>query len=100
MGRNTRQTNQIQELQTCGVAHTIYNKFCPTAFSRSRPLFFLSRLLFSLWVSCNGSASDWCALQEALHKCINTIQYKSFNQCLMRLHRSTYQWSHCHEFGS
>src|SRR6218665_1327147 len=38
----------------------------------------------SLWVSRNGSASDWCALQEALYKCIDTIQYnretKLFNQ--------------------
>ena len=29
----------------------------------------------SLWVSRSGSASDWCALQEALYKCIDTIQY-------------------------
>ena len=39
------------------------------------PLFVLSRLLSSLWVSRTGSASDWCALQEALYKCIDTIQY-------------------------
>jgi len=32
-------------------------------------------LLSSLWVSHAGSASDWCALQEALYKCIDTIQY-------------------------
>src|SRR6218665_1557507 len=31
--------------------------------------------LSSLWVSRTGSASDWCALQEALYKCIDTIQY-------------------------
>jgi len=30
-------------------------------------------LLSSLWVSRTGSASDWCALQEALYKCIDTI---------------------------
>src|SRR6218665_3935163 len=24
-----------------------------------------------------GSASDWCALQEALYKCIDTIQYNT-----------------------
>src|SRR6218665_1875804 len=35
------------------------------------PLFVLSRLLSSLWVSRTGIASDWCALQE----CIDTIQY-------------------------
>ena len=41
------------------------------------PLFVLSRLLSSLWVSRTGSASDWCALQEALYKCIDTIQYNT-----------------------
>ena len=30
-------------------------------------------LLSSLWVSHTGSASDWCALQEVLCKCIDTI---------------------------
>ena len=34
------------------------------------------------WVSCTGSASDWCALQEARYKCIdlqyNTIQFYDF----------------------
>src|SRR6218665_3833087 len=37
--------------------------------------FVLSKLLSSLWVSRTGSASDWCALQEALYKCIDTIRY-------------------------
>src|SRR6218665_2863436 len=32
-------------------------------------------LLSSLWVSCTGSTSDWCALQQVLYKCIDTIQY-------------------------
>ena len=32
-------------------------------------------MLSSLRVSRTGSASDWCALQEALYKCIDTIQY-------------------------
>src|SRR6218665_1118489 len=27
------------------------------------------------WVSRTGSTSDWCALQEALYKCRDTIQY-------------------------
>src|SRR6218665_776076 len=40
-------------------------------------LFVLSRLLSSLWVSRTGSASDWCALQEALYKFIDTIQYNT-----------------------
>src|SRR6218665_3698111 len=26
-----------------------------------------------------GSASDWCALQEALYKCIDTIQYNTMH---------------------
>src|SRR6218665_2684430 len=43
------------------------------------PLFVLSRLFSSLWVSRTGSASHWCALQEALYKCIDTIQYKTIN---------------------
>jgi len=30
-------------------------------------LFVLLRLLSSLWVSRTGSASHWCALQEALY---------------------------------
>jgi len=38
----------------------------------------LKTVLFS-WVSRTGSASDWCALLEALYKCIDTIQY---NLCL------------------
>src|SRR6218665_237923 len=32
-------------------------------------------LLSSLWVSRTGSTSNWCALQEALYKSIDTIQY-------------------------
>jgi len=35
MGRNTRQTNPIEELQTCSDEHTIHNKFRSIAFSRS-----------------------------------------------------------------
>ena len=34
-------------------------------------------LLSSLWVSRTGSASDWCALQEALYKCIDTQRRQS-----------------------
>src|SRR6218665_342602 len=37
----------------------------------------LRPLLSSLWVSCTGSASDWCALQEQLYKCTDTIQYNT-----------------------
>src|SRR6218665_3691451 len=42
-------------------------------------------LLSSLWVPRTRSAFDWCALQEALYKCIyiyNKIQYcGSLNAC-------------------
>jgi len=31
------------------------------------------KMLSSLWVSRTGSAPYWCALQEALYKCIDTI---------------------------
>src|SRR6218665_2401356 len=43
----------------------------PSASFRS-----LKTALFSPWVSRTRSASDWCALQETLYKCIDTIQYK------------------------
>src|SRR6218665_3365971 len=46
------------------------------------PLFVLSRLLSSLWVSRTGSTSDWCALQGALYKCIDTIKYITTNDPL------------------
>src|SRR6218665_2503460 len=48
------------------------------------PLFVLSRLLSSLWVSRTGRASDWCALQEALYKCIDTIQYNAIQYNTMQ----------------
>ena len=35
----------------------------------------IESLLSSLWLSRTGSASDWCALQEALYKCIDAIQW-------------------------
>src|SRR6218665_1579010 len=55
------------------------------------PLFVLSTLLSSLWVSHTGSASDWCALQEALYKCIDTIQYDSYiHQCENNLPATTF----------
>jgi len=40
----------------------------------------------SLWISHTGSASDCCALQEVLYKCIDTIQYKY----IIYLHVSMY----------
>src|SRR6218665_2013916 len=54
-----------------------------------------SKLLSSLWVSCTGSASDWCALQEALYKCIryNKIQYNRKDKFEMGLGLSTRSFS-------
>src|SRR6218665_3004629 len=38
--------------------------------------------LLSAWVFCTGSASDWCAIQEVLYKCIDTRQYNTIaNEC-------------------
>ena len=48
-------------------------------------LFVLSRLLSSLGVSRTGSASDWCALQAALYKCIDTIQYNILSCCTFQI---------------
>src|SRR6218665_952518 len=53
------------------------------------PLFVLSRLLSSLWVSRTGSTSDWRALQEVLYKCIDTIQYNK-SICLIAVHISNF----------
>src|SRR6218665_3042656 len=44
----------------------------------------------SLWVSRTGSASDWCALQEALYKFIDTIQY---NTMLVKVELVVSDWS-------
>jgi len=41
--------------------------------------YIIHSLLSSLGVSRTGSASDWCKLQEALSKCINTIQYNTIH---------------------
>jgi len=40
-------------------------------------------------VSRTGSAYDWCALQEALYKCIDSIQY---NDGVLR---EGIYWHHC-----
>ena len=40
-------------------------------------------MFYSLWVSRTGTASDWCALQEVLYKCIDTIQYNITNQAII-----------------
>src|SRR6218665_3027467 len=50
-----------------------------------------SRSMFSsLWVSRTGSASDFCALQEALCKCIDTIQYDTIQYNTIRYNTIQY----------
>src|SRR6218665_597413 len=60
-------------------------------------LFVLSRLLSSLWVSRTGSASDWCALQEALYKFIDTIQYNTIQFGVLKHNKA--QKSHKSQVG-
>src|ERR1043165_6588806 len=47
----------------------------PSASFRCLKTSFFS--LSFLWVFRTGSASDWCALREALYKLIDTIQYNT-----------------------
>src|SRR6218665_4111624 len=69
------------------IGHSLWNQLLPSTRSTLLtgepivPLFVPSRLLSSLWVSHTGIASDWCALQEALYKCIDTIQYAFMEIC-------------------
>ena len=51
----------------------IFNPFL-LSLTHPLPVFFFS----TLWVSCTWRFSDLCAPQEALYKCINTIQCISF----------------------
>src|SRR6218665_2729217 len=63
-------------LQPVGPA--LWNQLLPSTRSTllaGEPNTSFRSLKTSLWVSRTGSASDWCALQEALYKCIDTIQY-------------------------
>src|SRR6218665_3032400 len=59
------------------IGPSLWNQLLPstrsTLLTGEPVLFVLSRLLSSLWVSRTGSVCDWCALQEALYKCIDTI---------------------------
>jgi len=43
----------------------------------SQSIGLLVLLLSSFWVSRTRSTSDWSALQEALYKCIDTMQYNT-----------------------
>src|SRR6218665_898504 len=45
------------------------------SFIRSSVIHSFRLQLSSLWVSRTGSSSNWCALQDALYKFIDTIQY-------------------------
>jgi len=63
----------------CTLELTPYSPFGTLFLLTGEPsasLFFVkAACISSLWVSRTGSNSDWCALQEALYKCIDTIQY-------------------------
>ena len=59
--------------------YALWNQLPPSTRStlltgESSASFVLSRQFSSLWVSRTESASDWGALQEAVYKCIYTIQ--------------------------
>src|SRR6218665_1902421 len=75
-------------LNICNNSDVIYPRIldrgcAPDAFPQARTSgdatgcisLYVGLLLSSLWVSRTGSASGWCKLQEALYKCIDTIQY-------------------------
>src|SRR6218665_2619956 len=62
MGRNTRQTNPIEELQTCSDEHAIHNKFRSIAISRSVQATFV-RPVFDAVVS-NGKTESAAALPD------------------------------------
>src|SRR6218665_2707176 len=74
-------TSMAQTRAFAIIGPSLWNQLLPTTRSTlltgepSASFRSLIRLPFSLWVSRTGSASDWCALQEALYKCIDTIQY-------------------------
>src|SRR6218665_1910975 len=69
-------TSMAQTRAFAIIGPSLWNQLLPSTRAtvlagkpRLVPLFVLSlRLLSSLWVSRTGSASDWCALQEALYK--------------------------------
>jgi len=58
------------------VIHFI-NWWAKCLFPFSQDCSFLSQ---TLWVSRTVSASGWCALQEALCKCIDTVQYNDIKE--------------------
>jgi len=64
------------------IGHALWNQLHPstrfTLLTGEPGASFRSlRLLSSLLISRTGSASDWCALQEAQYKSIDTIQYNT-----------------------
>jgi len=65
-----------QRTQTRGILPT--DSYLQQKANWQNGITFRDILLSSLWVSRTGSASDWCALQEAQYKCIYTIQHKSY----------------------
>jgi len=60
------------------IGPSLWNQLLPSTRSTlltGEPSVSFRSLKTALWVSRTGSASDCCALQEALCKCIDTIQY-------------------------
>src|SRR6218665_3263763 len=52
-------------------------------------------MLMIAGVSRTGSASDWCALQEALYKCINKIQYNTIQYNTIQYNTMQYNAVQC-----
>src|SRR6218665_2335656 len=78
-------TSMAQTRAFAIIGPSLWNQLLPSTRStlitgEPSASFLLSKLLSSLWVSRTGSASDWCALQEALYKCIDTIQYNTISK--------------------
>src|SRR6218665_2233604 len=82
------------------ISPSLWNQLLPSTRSTlltgqpSASIRTLKTALFSyLGVSRTGSASEWCALQEALYKCIGTIQYNTIQY-------NTMQYNICLNFRS
>ena len=60
----------------CGINFRLWSELPYSLVVRLHP-FAVSKLAFILEDFRTGSASDWCALREALYKSLNTIQYNT-----------------------
>src|SRR6218665_2669381 len=61
-------TRAFAIISPCTLEPTPSLPYTPYYMASQVPLFIRSIPLSSLWVSCTGSASDWCALQEVLYQ--------------------------------